>query len=138
MININGQIIRTQVEFDAATAAMTDYEKAALQAFFNGGTPSPQADMVGYVKTRVLSAMDFGKNLMAEYGASNIVSGLTLAQVKQVMLVTADVQAALLSGSLYVALDEVANIVPDGVVVTESKITDFRHKIQDYLGMART
>jgi hypothetical protein len=90
--------------------------------------------------------MDFGKNIMAEYGASNVIRGLTVPQIKQIMQVTTGLQAALNSGSLYVALDELAAIQspitdatdPNVVLINSEIITEFRNKIEDYLQIPRT
>jgi len=82
--------------------------------------------------------MSFGQQIMAEYGAKNVLRGLSVAQVQSIMALTSDIQSALLSGSLYVALDEISQIIPDGILITQTDMDDFRHKIQDYLGIPRT
>lgn len=91
-----------------------------------------------YVKGRILSAMSFGQNLMAEYGAENVLAGKTTAQVQSIMEQTGKIQTAFLSGSLYVALNEIESVVPDGTLITQATLDNFRHKIQDYLGIPRT
>lgn len=95
-------------------------------------------DTQTYVRNRILAAMDFGRNIMADYGATNVLAGRTVEQIQTIMSQTGSVQAALLSGSLYVALDELAQIEPDGTLITEDTLTTFRHKIQAYLGIPLT
>lgn len=90
------------------------------------------------VKNKIINAMNFGRDLIAEYGAQNTLSGYTIDQIRQIVIATAGVQAAISTGSLYVALDELTKVVPDGVLITEAKLAFFRNRIQDYLGMPRT
>jgi len=97
-------------------------------------TPSTQL----YIKNKILDAMSFGQGVIAEYGAQNILAGLTLTQIQTVMERTAKVQVALNTGSLYVVLTELALVEIDGTIVTESRVTEFRNKIQDYLEIPRT
>ena len=93
---------------------------------------------INFIKRRVESAMQFGRDLMAEYGASNVILGLTNEQIKHVISITKDLQLALNAGSLYVALDEIELIEVDGIILTNEIKTEFRNKIQDYLGIERT
>lgn len=109
-------------------------EEAALADLVTNHTTT---DMATYIKGVILRAASFGQGVMAEYGASNVLAGLTLAQIQSIMAKTSKVQAALQSGSLYVALAEIALIERDEVM-TEERITVFRNKIQDYLGIPRT
>lgn len=85
------------------------------------------------IKNRILAAMEFGRDLMAEYGASNIISGLTMEQIQEIMERTIKVQAALSSGSLYVALTELALVQTDEIIITPERVTEFRNKIETYL-----
>lgn len=97
-----------------------------------------QSSPVTSVKAKIQAAMDFGRDLMAEYGAKNVVAGKTTVQIELILNTTANVKAALDTGSLYVALEKLADIEPDGITITASEISDFRNKIQDYLEMPRT
>lgn len=90
------------------------------------------------IKNKILAAMDFGKNLIAEYAASNILSKFKIEQIQYIVQQTMAVQIALNTGSLYVALDELSKIPIDDLIITIDHITEFRHKIQDYLGIPRT
>ena len=95
-------------------------------------------DINTIVVKKILAAMDFGRNLIAEYGASNVLAGLTISQIQSIMTATAAVQSALSTGSLYVAISEINNIVPDGTIITTEKLTEVRNKIEDFLGIPRT
>lgn len=100
-------------------------------------TPPP-VDMVAYVSSKIESAKIFGARLVTEYGAQNTLRQLSVTQVQQIMAATLMLKGALDSGSLYVALDELSKIQVDGVLIRQSDIDQFRNKIQDYLGIART
>lgn len=95
-------------------------------------------DLEVIIKNKILAAMDFGRNLMAQYGAQNVLAGYNVTQIQTIMEATEKVQAALNTGSLYVALNEIENIEPDGVLITQATLDNFRHKIQDYLEIPRT
>lgn len=90
------------------------------------------------IKRKILAAMEFGRNLMAEYGSQNVLAGFTLEQIQDIMARTSKVQAALSTGSLYVALVELDAVETDEVVVTTARITECRNKIQAYLGIPLT
>lgn len=94
--------------------------------------------MIEYIKNRILAAMEFGKNIMAEYGASNVIRGLTIEQVQDVMVRTERLQKALITGSLYVAIDEINAIETDEEIITPDRVTEFRNKIETYLGIPLT
>jgi hypothetical protein len=117
------------------TLALTEAEVVTLDSAVSAHTT---LDMPTIVKNKILAAMDFGRSVMAEYGSSNVLAGLTLEQIQYVMAATAKVQAALNGGSLYVALAEIELVTTDEVIITVEKITIFRNKLQDYLGIART
>lgn len=117
------------------TRDLTDDEMAALDTLVANHTTT---DSATYIKNKILEAMDFGRNMMAAYGAQNVLAGRSVADIQTIMSSTSKVQAALLTGSLYVALTEIANITPDGTLITQGTLDSFRHQIQDYLGIPRT
>ena len=92
--------------------------------------PNP-ADVV---KGRILEAMEFGKQLMAEFGASNVLAGKSTAQIAAISDKLAVVQARILSGSLNAALSAIDALEPDANVSAES-IAEFKVKIQVFLGI---
>lgn len=90
------------------------------------------------VSEKIIKAMEFGRKIIADYAATNVLMGYNLTQVKYIMDKTAKVRDSLLLGSLYVALDELSQIETDDVLITTAKITIFRNKIQSYLGIPLT
>ena len=97
-----------------------------------------QAASIAYVKNKIVNAMAFGRDVMAEYGAQNVVAGYSLAQIQQIIIATSEVQAAIITGSLNVALDALSRVPVDGTLITTDKITFFRNKFQDFLGLPHT
>lgn len=97
---------------------------------------SPTAQDI--IKNKILASMEFGKNLMAEYGASNVLAGFSLEQIKYIIEQTKKVQDALASGSLYVAIDELNALITDETLITVEKVTECRNKIERYLGIPET
>jgi len=87
-----------------------------------------------YIATRITAAMAFGQKIMAEYGASNVYTGKTVAEIKLIAAKLSTLQSLLLSGSLYVALDEIDLIEADSLVTNEVK-NEFKAKIRKYLGI---
>jgi hypothetical protein len=140
MINLNGVVYTTLDALEAAMSAadLSDSTKVCIRNDFNGTPNNSTPDMHSVVQGKILAAMAFGQNLMASYGATNVLSGYNVEQIQFIMAKTAMVQSALLSGSLYVALDELSKIEIDGTIITGVRITEFRNKIQDYLGIPRT
>jgi hypothetical protein len=93
--------------------------------------PEPPSPAV-LVKARILEAMEFGKQLMAEFGASNVLAGKSTAQIAAISDKLAVVQARILSGSLYAALSAINALEPDANVSAES-IAEFKAKIEEFL-----
>lgn len=97
--------------------------------------PEPaQPNPAEVVKARILEAMEFGKQLMAEFGATNVLAGKTTAQIAAISDKLSVVQSRLLSGSLYAALIAIDTLEPDANVSTEA-IAEFKAKIQAFLGV---
>ena len=90
------------------------------------------------VKNKILNAMKFGEDLIANYCVENVMRGLSVAQIQDIMIRTQQIQTDLYAGSLYVALDDISKINPDPILIRQSTLDNFRHQIQDYLGMPRT
>lgn len=85
------------------------------------------------VEEAIDKAMEFGKKLIIEYGAQNVIEGKTTAEVKQIAVKFAELQNLLMSGSLYAARDAMDDITPDALV-TQETIDDFKAKLDAYLG----
>lgn len=90
------------------------------------------------VASKIMAARDFGVRLIAQYGAQNVLSGYSIEQIQDIMTRTAKVQAALNTGSLYVAISELNAIELDDTIITAAKIKVFRNQIEDYLQIPRT
>lgn len=129
-ITFDGLATKTYVEFDGN---LTSQEIDSLNVLMANHDPSG-VQTVHYVQNKILAAMNFGQMLMVEYGAKNILAGMTNAQVRQVSDKLEVIQRLLSSGSLYCALDEMDNITPDELV-TQAVIDEFKGKIQAYLGL---
>jgi hypothetical protein len=115
---------------------ITEFECASIKKALKTEWAAYQARVVAqkYIATRITAAMDFGKKIMAEYGASNVYAGRTVAEVKTIATKLATLQSLLLSGSLYAALDEIDLITSDALVTDQVK-AEFKAKIRKYLGV---
>jgi len=90
------------------------------------------------IANRILAARDFGVRLIAQYGAQNIMAGYSVQEIQAIMERTGRLQAALNTGSLYVAINELNAVETDDVYITPAKIKYFRNLIEDYLQIPRT
>jgi hypothetical protein len=98
----------------------------------------PVSNIQDIVATKIIAARDFGMNLIAQYGAQNVLSGYNVSQIQDIMNRTAKAQNALNTGSLYVAITELNSIETDSSIITTAKVTAFRNLIEDYLQIPRT
>ena len=144
------ELHNNESSFDGTWTILTKSEYDAYkldnQALYNAWyasytTPTPDqvaAAQLAYVKSRISAARTYGIGIVTTYGAVNVLAGLNTEQVQRVMSITSKVVAALNTGSLYVALAELAMITPDETIIKTSQITQVRNQIQDYLGIPRT
>lgn len=123
------EILMTTKEFMEYKSQLQPAYNAWLRSV-NGMPQTPEEK----VKDRILAAMNFGRELIAEYGSQNVLRGLSVQEIKLISLKLSGVQALLLSGSLYAALDEMDHIETDNLVTQES-INYFKSKIRSYLGI---
>jgi len=107
-------------------------DETALSAVVTAHVATTVTDVVSAAIAR---AIVFGQGLILEYATSNILSGFTLEQIKDIMTRTSAVQQALNTGSLYVALDALDNVETDETVITSIRILEFKNKIETYLGL---
>lgn len=101
----------------------------------DGSFSAPKVDSLALVKERIQSAMAFGEQMIVQVAAENVLLGVTIDQVNKVLAKTANVAAALRSGSLYTALSLIQALPPDEVL-TQERINSYAKMIKDYLGMA--
>lgn len=92
------------------------------------------------IQVVISKAMDFGKQLMVEFSAQNVLMGITQAgKTKEVLTFLADIKNAMDTGSLYTAIDEIDELISNGLPVelqpfiTEQRLLDFKNKILSYL-----
>ena len=85
-------------------------------------------------KNKVLEDMNFGRELIAEFGAQSAVNALTSEQIINISQRLAGVQALLMTGSLNTVLDVLPTIVTDELLPQEV-LDYFAQKIRDYLGI---
>lgn len=85
----------------------------------------------------VQHAIRFGNQLLAEFAAENIAMEITQEGLtKQVRQRTSEVVAALQTGSLYDAIDEIKAIPEsdkDSKYITDARLLQFINKIENYL-----
>lgn len=90
------------------------------------------------VEKIVRAAMAFGNELIVEFSTENIMLGITQdGMTKQVRQTMSEVISALITGSLYDAIDEVDAIpesAKDGKYITDERLQQYKAKIQEYLG----
>lgn len=107
-----------------------------VMAQFN--TTPTQISMNELVKSRIRAARGFGQDLIYQYGTYNVLSGFTVEQIQSIMSRTLKLVAALTTGSLYVAIEELNALELDDTIITETVVTQYRNKIEDFLGIPRT
>jgi hypothetical protein len=115
---------------------LTNEQQLTLNAVVSSHIPTSTIQDV--VADKIAAARSFGLKLIAQYGAQNVLSGYSIVQIQDIMNRTAKVQAALNTGSLYVAIAELNAVETDDTIITTDKIKSFRNLIQDYLGIPRT
>ena len=124
-------------EFVVNTAnQLTSTQASALNAVVAAHIAS--SSLQDIIANRILAARSFGVRLIAQYGAQNIIAGYSVAEIQAIMIRTNAVQAALNTGSLYVAITELNAVETDDKYITPDKIKYFRNIIEDYLGVPRT
>lgn len=80
-----------------------------------------------------LENIKFGQRLLAKITIGNKAKSLTKQQRKQMSIDFSQIQALLGSGSLDLARDEIAVIVPDGTAITQADIDGLLSDIDAYL-----
>lgn len=128
-------ISTTQFVVNTANA-LTNDQIAVLNAVVASHVST--TNLQDMVTAKIVAARDFGMNLIAQYGAQNVLSGYNISQIQDIMNRTAKVQNALNTGSLYVAITELNAIQTDDSIITADKIKSFRNLIEDYLQIPRT
>lgn len=85
-------------------------------------------------KEKVLAAMDFGQDLMADYSAYNAVAGLSSEQILGIAQLLAPIQALVIAGSIASAKAVLETIAPnDSIGFTQTAKDLFLGKMAAYL-----
>jgi len=91
-------------------------------------------DYNAIVYNSISNAMDFGRQIMIEFGTENVLLGATTEQIKNVVVKLTKIQTLLVGGALHTALEELDVVEPD-VFLTQQRLDSFKNKIRAYLGM---
>ena len=83
------------------------------------------------VKQSIMKAMQFGQELIAEFGAQNVLSGKTTSEIAALATALAPLQALLLSGSLHTAKEWIQSPAADSV--NQATKEHFLERISSYL-----
>lgn len=124
-------------------AGYSDYLAARDEEMTLWLAGSQQAQAIETVKGVILSpAKSFGLSIIDQFAAENILLGITQAgMTNQVRKNTAQVIAALSTGSLYDAIYEARQIpaeAKDPVFVTDARLLTFVNIIEEYLGAPKS
>ena len=120
-----GQDVR--VIFEPALSAGN---KNTLDLTVDSHTNDPDPET--YVISKIAKAKEFGDDLIKEFGARNVLQGLTTEQISLVMMKLSGLVTALNTGSLNVAVAAIDAIEPDALLTTEL-IASYRAKIVSFL-----
>lgn len=91
--------------------------------------------LIDIVKNKIKAAQTFSIDMMAEYGAENVLSGKTVDQVIQISLDLVEIQPLLMSGSLYASLKKMSSFTPTSLV-SAAIVLKYGNKIRTYLNLA--
>lgn len=88
------------------------------------------------IQNIVRSAINFGQQLMVEFASENMAMGITQAgMTKQVRQAMQEVMNAMMSGSLYDAIEETKAVqFRDSTFITDERLLQYVNKIETYLG----
>ena len=118
--------------------ALTTQEEVDLAAIVNAHV---SFDQIAHIKNLLVGAMEFGKNTMLEFATENVAMGITQAgKTKAVLEFLTPVKNAMDTGSLHAVIEEIDNLIEAGIpadlapFVTDERLTEFKNKVEDYLG----
>ena len=117
---------------------LTIDEKSTLDSIITNHNP---VDTLVVYENIVQNAMNFFNQIMVTYAAENITMGITVyGKTKIVADYLSDVMRYGQSGSLYEVINEIDALIADTIpselspFVTQSRLEDFKAKINAYLG----
>jgi len=93
----------------------------------------PAAILSAEEKTKevILRAMKFGQELIAEFGAQNVMSGKSVIEIATIAQALAPLQALLISGSLHTAKEWIKSSATDSI--PQATKDHFLSRIDQYL-----
>ena len=95
---------------------------------------NPPSNTEKAVQQKVTAAMQFGQQFMIEFATENIILGFTTDQILRMLIKYGHIQAMMLSGSLYTALDAIQSIPPDDLI-SQVRKEKYVKKIKAFLGL---
>lgn len=112
------------------TSDLDQGQQSSLLAVVQNHNPDiPDVELI--VKKKIYQCMDFGRDIIAEFGAQNVATGMSDAQMTQLAEEFSSIQNLLLSGSLRLAkLQTEANT---SVLVSSERKAYFANKIGTFL-----
>lgn len=126
-----------ELEFEGNLAAE---HVASINDYWNSMTESGEAAKIAAAqalasaRTAIVKGMEFGRELIADVGAENLLLNLTISQTMAMAQKYAGVISLLMTGSIKSALTVIEMMPPDEVVTAE-RIRKYSNKIRTYLGM---
>ena len=135
LVNISGGDTEIDVCF---SEALTPVEKTTLDNYIAGYT----TDMKIAIKNIVVAAMGFFNDLIIDFAADNILTGITASgKTKAVADYLQNVMRYGQSGSLYEVANEIDVLIAATVpaelspYITTTILTEFKTKVTNYLGI---
>ena len=112
------------------TSDLDQGQQSSLLAVVQNHNPDiPDVELI--VKKKIYQCMDFGRDIIAEFGAQNVATGMSDAQMTQLAEEFSSIQNLLLSGSLGLAKLQIeANT---SVLVSSERKAYFANKIGTFL-----
>jgi hypothetical protein len=114
-----------------ALYTLTELDENQQQVLENVVAAHIETTQADVIIDKIMRVQDFGRRMMAEYGAFNVLSGMNTAQVLQVASKLQTLQLLLMSGSLYAALTELDAIETDALITQQVKDA-FKQKLLDF------
>lgn len=105
--------------------------KALYQVVVNHIIPNPYEVAV---QGKIQAAILFGQKFMIEVATENVMSRFTTEQIMRMLIKYGHIQAMMVSGSLYTALQAIEAVQPDDLISLERK-NRYIKKIKEYLGL---
>lgn len=118
---------------------LDETETLALSDYYDQ-IPQITIQSTPIIQIKIIEAIKYGQNLIVEFAAENVMSGITQAgKTKDVADYLQDVTRYLQTGSLYEVINEIDRLIQYGVplelepFVTVDKLNDFKQKVVGFL-----